>query len=401
MGTIKFALLCDGQPVRTLEKLQENFNINDVLEHYESGKLADWLESRDYEEELETLKKINKNVDLLELAKELCKLFDIAVDDSRLKQAVDSQLVKKEAYHKAQPKDHVGAYIEEYKALAKELLNRHVFNEAVLNRIRKEYKPLYELNKVELYHNLRKNNKKTAMDEMVKNDAALALVVKELTIEKAAPSQESATAAKTQVKVENYNSQKFYEGKTKVLDLSNTNSYGITRRLGEPGKKYIVSGVSSYEGNVSFINQDGLIYDYASIRGRVLENYSVRIKPFSQVTVVYKEVLEVQSYCCGQESKQDSTVKKAEGLQKYYGDLRPQDLDNIMPLYNMSNRYKDRPIGLASRKYIITSTNNKDFCFVDQNGNLYRYKDIYGYILKGFCVRIEPGQKGSIYYREV
>ena len=36
--TIKFNLICDGNPVRNLEDLQNNFSIEDVLNYY-SNKL--------------------------------------------------------------------------------------------------------------------------------------------------------------------------------------------------------------------------------------------------------------------------------------------------------------------------------------------------------------------------
>ncbi len=37
--TIKFNLLLDNKPIRTIEELQENFCIDDVLELYENGIL--------------------------------------------------------------------------------------------------------------------------------------------------------------------------------------------------------------------------------------------------------------------------------------------------------------------------------------------------------------------------
>lgn len=34
--TIKFNLICDDKPVRTIEDLQENFSIEDVLKYYQN-----------------------------------------------------------------------------------------------------------------------------------------------------------------------------------------------------------------------------------------------------------------------------------------------------------------------------------------------------------------------------
>ena len=50
--TIKFNLICDNTPVRTIEDLQNNFSIEDVLDYYRNGLLCRWLKVRGYEEEL-------------------------------------------------------------------------------------------------------------------------------------------------------------------------------------------------------------------------------------------------------------------------------------------------------------------------------------------------------------
>ena len=71
--TIKFNLIVDGKPIRNLDELRENFNIEDVLAFYRNGLLSRWLESRDLTEEFSELKTISE--DDVEAAKELCKIF--------------------------------------------------------------------------------------------------------------------------------------------------------------------------------------------------------------------------------------------------------------------------------------------------------------------------------------
>lgn len=46
--TIKFNLILDDKPVRTIEDLRENFSIEDILELYNNGLLQSWLEVRGY-----------------------------------------------------------------------------------------------------------------------------------------------------------------------------------------------------------------------------------------------------------------------------------------------------------------------------------------------------------------
>ena len=55
--TIKFNLICDNTPVRTIEDLQNNFSIEDVLDYYRNGLLCRWLKVRGYEEELKKVEK--------------------------------------------------------------------------------------------------------------------------------------------------------------------------------------------------------------------------------------------------------------------------------------------------------------------------------------------------------
>lgn len=41
--TIKFNLICDEKPVRTIEDLQNSFSIEDVLNYYNNQLLHRWL----------------------------------------------------------------------------------------------------------------------------------------------------------------------------------------------------------------------------------------------------------------------------------------------------------------------------------------------------------------------
>ena len=56
--TIKFNLICDGNPIRRIEDLTDNFSIEDVLAYYENGLLKKWLKVRGYTEHLEKVEEI-------------------------------------------------------------------------------------------------------------------------------------------------------------------------------------------------------------------------------------------------------------------------------------------------------------------------------------------------------
>lgn len=103
--TIKFNLICDNKPVRTIEDLQNNFSIEDVLEYYSNGLLSRWLKVRGYEKELEKVSKITAESNI-EIINRLIEIFNVEDDDQIVKQSVymleylDSRKKSLESYHK-------------------------------------------------------------------------------------------------------------------------------------------------------------------------------------------------------------------------------------------------------------------------------------------------------------
>lgn len=85
--TIKFNLICDDKPVRTIEDLQNNFSIEDVLAYYNNKLLHRWLEVRGYVEELEKVSAISCEKPL-EIVKELIKIFNVATDEKKIEEGV-------------------------------------------------------------------------------------------------------------------------------------------------------------------------------------------------------------------------------------------------------------------------------------------------------------------------
>ena len=79
----------DGQQVRTVEELQENFNLEDVLKHFYSGKLQKWLVSHDYKHELDQVKDIASSNKILDVSSKLLDIFKIEYDKKELKHFID------------------------------------------------------------------------------------------------------------------------------------------------------------------------------------------------------------------------------------------------------------------------------------------------------------------------
>lgn len=85
--TIKFNLICDDHPVRTLDDLREHFSIEDVLKYYQSGLLQKWLSVRGYEKELKAVTALSDTGDL-EIIKKLIRIFEIETDEVAIEQGV-------------------------------------------------------------------------------------------------------------------------------------------------------------------------------------------------------------------------------------------------------------------------------------------------------------------------
>lgn len=85
--TIKFNLICDGNPVRTIEDLQNNFSIEDVLAYYNNNLLHRWLKVRGYENEFEAVNEITDE-EPINIIKKLILIFNIEIDEKDIEEGV-------------------------------------------------------------------------------------------------------------------------------------------------------------------------------------------------------------------------------------------------------------------------------------------------------------------------
>ncbi len=84
--TIKFNLICDGHPVRTIEDLQNNFSIEDVLAYYNNRLLHRWLKVRGYQQ-LNAVSDITSS-DPSEIIKELIRIFEVVIDMNKVEERI-------------------------------------------------------------------------------------------------------------------------------------------------------------------------------------------------------------------------------------------------------------------------------------------------------------------------
>ena len=72
---VKFYMYFNGERIRTLDDLRENFFAEDVLEAYSSGQLAKWLKVWRHKKELEQVEAV-KSENAREILSELIRIFD-------------------------------------------------------------------------------------------------------------------------------------------------------------------------------------------------------------------------------------------------------------------------------------------------------------------------------------
>lgn len=162
--TIKFNLICDDKPVRTIADLQDNFSIEDVLKYYQNGLLLRWLNVRGYEAEAKKVSEINATEDL-EIIKELIKIFGVEADTQKVEEGVymlkflEERKVLYEAYAKDNFK--VKDIIDDYQAGFDQLINGIIENpenasiiKANIAELMSQYKWIMDLNHRELFWRL-------------------------------------------------------------------------------------------------------------------------------------------------------------------------------------------------------------------------------------------------------
>ena len=76
MAKVKFNLIFNGNPIRTLEELRENFSVEDALSDYQDGRLARWLETRWFRDELAQVQAIQAT-DRVGILAALVRIFDV------------------------------------------------------------------------------------------------------------------------------------------------------------------------------------------------------------------------------------------------------------------------------------------------------------------------------------
>lgn len=162
--TIKFNLVVDNKPIRTVEDLQQNFSIEDVLKYYDNGLLQRWLQVRSYDSYLNKVKEISSD-SMIDVIKQLIKIFEVELEDEKIEESIqiikylyERQLELSEFSEKnLKMKSLIDDYHQGYEALINSIIdNKDNFGKikADVKEIENKYIGLFDLNYYELFHQL-------------------------------------------------------------------------------------------------------------------------------------------------------------------------------------------------------------------------------------------------------
>ena len=178
--TIKFNLICDGKSVRTIEDLQNNFSIEDILAYYRNGLLTRWLKVRGYTEELEKVNAISKT-DSLGIIKALIQIFNMSADSNKIEQEVyileyleeSRELLNYYREENFKKESIIDDYATGYRQLVDGILQNPddvALIKANIREIVNNYAWVLELNHRELFNTLKENGGELAIMCLLMND---------------------------------------------------------------------------------------------------------------------------------------------------------------------------------------------------------------------------------------
>lgn len=166
--TIKFNLICDEKPIRTIEDLQNNFSIEDVLTYYNNKLLHRWLSVRGYDAELKAVSAITTD-DSIEIIKELIHIFNVETDEKKVEESIymfQYQEERRQTYEIYKIENYnVVNIIEDYEHDYLQLVRGILMNPNDVSLIKaniaemvSNYDWVFELNHRELFWNLMKRS---------------------------------------------------------------------------------------------------------------------------------------------------------------------------------------------------------------------------------------------------
>lgn len=178
--TIKFNLNCDDKPVRTIEDLQNNFCIEDILKYYNNQLLHRWLNVRGYKKEYDEVSAIIDK-EPIEIIKKLIAIFQVESDEKKVAESIymleyleeDKQLNALYDNGVRQTRKIIDDYEAGYRARVRDIFDNPddiARIKASLTDMIQNYRYLLRLNYRKLFYVLEKKSKLAVMCLLMKEE---------------------------------------------------------------------------------------------------------------------------------------------------------------------------------------------------------------------------------------
>ena len=291
--TIKFNLILDGNQVRTLDGLRENFSVEDIIGYYEKGILARWLKVRGYDKEFDAVEAISDVSNIKDKIKSLIKIFNVETDDTKIEEGLEiieygmfmkelNAMYAEQAYEKK-------AILEDYHKGYELLINHIIENKDNMSALKasakfleNEYYGLFKLESGNLYGRLLKNAPKAifallmcdAFRQYWLSDTASDWLKHSINDDLLAPSKATAILGDDLKVVERNTDGVFDEivsGDKKVM-LVSMGAYAYARGVDKFGEKLSAEEI---KGKAPILN--GLLYNCAYSSGIARRLYYVEV----------------------------------------------------------------------------------------------------------------------------
>lgn len=327
--TIKFNLICDDKPVRTIEDLQENFSIEDVLKYYQNGLLLRWLEVRGYESEYKKVSDISEK-EPTEIVKKLIKIFGVEADEKKLEESVymlqflEERKELCELYK--QNKFKAQGIIDDYQTGYKQLVDGIIENPNDTARIKANiaelmsgYKWAMDLNHRQLFWTLKELSPLAIMCLLMNNEARKYYLPIAVRKDNALNVDEKEKIVKTASKAQAASAAKKLRTDDDILKYFSTELSNDTENDSLPAVSYDIENDidkrDMYFAICSMIKSRDFVF-------RLADNLHV----FDGVTDGYWKDLETKEKKCMIISIQSGDYVRSAGLQG--GDLASTDIEN-------------------------------------------------------------------------
>ncbi len=149
---IKFNLILDGKDVRDLDGLRKNFNLDDLLSYFQSELLHRWLDVRGFHKELNMVRTLSKDSDLLTIGKGLIEIFHNESSEDDLYHLLFLQerreTLQRILQNAESHQDIIDEYHKRYELLKSEIFknsNNFEYVKGAVREVEKSFLPLFRL----------------------------------------------------------------------------------------------------------------------------------------------------------------------------------------------------------------------------------------------------------------